>query len=204
MTTDQDRRKLLYKIAKAYFEEGLTQRQIGLRLGLSRIKVSRLLQQARDERIVQITITPRSSSSRRTPRSGMATGSGDGTTRRHPSPSRPMAQPRGPAMVRASGRVPQISVVLGPAADGGYYAISCRRTHPGMFDGVEWSGPRALQGTVRAARQCGLTVTLGDTWFDIDTPDDLVRLARSPSLPPRTAAWLEKRRRDVLGTGHCD
>ena len=58
MTADLDRRKLLYKIAKAYFEEGLTQRQIGMRLGLSRIKVSRLLQQARDERIVQITITP--------------------------------------------------------------------------------------------------------------------------------------------------
>lgn len=58
MTADQDRKKLLYKIAKAYFEEGLTQRQIGARLGLSRIKVSRMLQQARDERIVQITITP--------------------------------------------------------------------------------------------------------------------------------------------------
>jgi DNA-binding transcriptional regulator LsrR (DeoR family) len=49
---------LLYKIAKAYYEDGLTQDQIGKRFGLSRIKVSRLLQQARDTRVVQITITP--------------------------------------------------------------------------------------------------------------------------------------------------
>ncbi len=49
---------LLYKIATAYYEDGLTQDQIGKRLGLSRIKVSRLLQQARRSRVVQITITP--------------------------------------------------------------------------------------------------------------------------------------------------
>jgi DNA-binding transcriptional regulator LsrR (DeoR family) len=51
-----DRSKLLYKIAKAYYEDGLTQGQIGKRLGLSRIKVSRLLQQARVEKLVQINI----------------------------------------------------------------------------------------------------------------------------------------------------
>jgi DNA-binding transcriptional regulator LsrR (DeoR family) len=49
---------LLYKIAKCYYEDGLTQDQIGKRFGLSRIKVSRLLQQARQTRVVQITITP--------------------------------------------------------------------------------------------------------------------------------------------------
>jgi len=49
---------LLYKIAKAYYEDGLTQSQIGARLGLSRIKVSRLLHEARQTRVVQITITP--------------------------------------------------------------------------------------------------------------------------------------------------
>ena len=49
---------LLYKIAKSYYEDSLTQDQIGKRFGLSRIKVSRLLQQARQSRVVQITITP--------------------------------------------------------------------------------------------------------------------------------------------------
>jgi DNA-binding transcriptional regulator LsrR (DeoR family) len=49
---------LLYKIATAYYEDSLTQDQIGKRFGLSRIKVSRLLQQARQSRVVQITIVP--------------------------------------------------------------------------------------------------------------------------------------------------
>ncbi|MCL4304193.1 MAG: sugar-binding transcriptional regulator, partial [Anaerolineae bacterium] len=58
MATATDRKKLLYKIAKAYYEDNLTQEEIGKLFGISRIKVSRLLQQARDERIVQVTIIP--------------------------------------------------------------------------------------------------------------------------------------------------
>lgn len=58
MATVTDRKKLLYKIAKAYYEDNLTQEEIGKLFGVSRIKVSRLLQQARDERIVQVTIIP--------------------------------------------------------------------------------------------------------------------------------------------------
>lgn len=58
MPTDPDRTKLLYKIARAYYQDGLTQEQIGERLGLSRIKVSRLLRQAREEQVVQILIVP--------------------------------------------------------------------------------------------------------------------------------------------------
>jgi DNA-binding transcriptional regulator LsrR (DeoR family) len=54
ITGDQER--LLYKIAKAYYEDGFTQGQIGKRFGISRIKVSRLLQQARQEKLVQITV----------------------------------------------------------------------------------------------------------------------------------------------------
>jgi hypothetical protein len=69
-------------------------------------------------------------------------------------------------------------VVLGPAEDGGYYAISCRRTHPDMFHGVRWSTGEALADTVHAARACGLTVSLGQMWFDVDTPGDLERLSR--------------------------
>lgn len=58
MMTNLEKRKLLYKIAKAYYEDELTQNEIGKRFGLSRVKISRLLQQARDEQIVQITIIP--------------------------------------------------------------------------------------------------------------------------------------------------
>lgn len=69
-------------------------------------------------------------------------------------------------------------VAIGPAEDGGYYAISARRTHPEMFAGVEWSSGRELQQTIIACRACGLTVELGDSWYDIDTAADLLRLPR--------------------------
>jgi DNA-binding transcriptional regulator LsrR (DeoR family) len=52
-----DEHRLLVKVSKMYYEEGLAQDDIILRLNLSRSKISRLLQQARDEGIVQITVT---------------------------------------------------------------------------------------------------------------------------------------------------
>jgi DNA-binding transcriptional regulator LsrR (DeoR family) len=56
VSTDVETTKLLYRIARAYYENDLTQEQIGKRFGLSRIKVSRLLRRAREEGIVQITV----------------------------------------------------------------------------------------------------------------------------------------------------
>lgn len=78
-------------------------------------------------------------------------------------------------------------VALGPSEDGGYYAIACRRTHLRMFDGVKWSEAAALDQTVAAAQACGLSVEIGPSWYDIDTPGDLERLRAEPGLPRHTA-----------------
>jgi DNA-binding transcriptional regulator LsrR (DeoR family) len=48
--------RLLVKIARSYYNDGLTQKEIGERLGLSRIKISRLLNEARVAEIVQVRI----------------------------------------------------------------------------------------------------------------------------------------------------
>ncbi len=50
--------RLLAKVGKLYYEEGFNQDEIVKRLHLSRSKVSRLLQQARAEGIVKITVIP--------------------------------------------------------------------------------------------------------------------------------------------------
>ena len=50
--------RLLYRIAQAYYVQDLTQQEIAERFGLSRSKVSRLLDQARRERIVTIVLEP--------------------------------------------------------------------------------------------------------------------------------------------------
>jgi len=86
-------------------------------------------------------------------------------------------------------------VALGPCEDGGYYAISCRRTHPEMFRGVAWSSASALEQTEEAARQCGLSVARGPRWYDVDLIEDLRRLGREADLPPHTKAWFAGRNR---------
>ena len=88
----------------------------------------------------------------------------------------------------------QTDVALGPASDGGYYGISCRKTHPRMFDGVAWSGPDTFSGTWQAVQSSGLTVAAGPEWFDVDTPEDLDRLLQQPGLPRHTAAWRDSLR----------
>lgn len=85
-------------------------------------------------------------------------------------------------------------VALGPTDDGGFYAISCRRTHPDMFQDVEWSCPSTMDQTVRAIEACGLTVEIGPRWFDIDELEDLERLLQSPDLPQHTRRWFENRK----------
>lgn len=52
------REQLLAGVAWLYYEQGLTQAEIGARLGLSRITVNRLLKEARQSGIVEIRIRP--------------------------------------------------------------------------------------------------------------------------------------------------
>ena len=53
---DENHRELLAQVASMYYDQEMTQSVIGEDLGLSRVKVYRLLKQAREEQIVQITI----------------------------------------------------------------------------------------------------------------------------------------------------
>jgi rSAM/selenodomain-associated transferase 1 len=69
-------------------------------------------------------------------------------------------------------------LVLGPAEDGGYYLIGLRRPCRALFDGIPWSGPAVLNETLRRASAKGLRVSMLPSWFDVDMPDDLIRLRR--------------------------
>jgi DNA-binding transcriptional regulator LsrR (DeoR family) len=53
-----DHRRMLVKIARLYYEQEQTQAQISERLRISRQKVQRLLQEAQEEGVVQISIRP--------------------------------------------------------------------------------------------------------------------------------------------------
>ena len=47
-----------------------------------------------------------------------------------------------------------------------------------MFRGIEWSSGRELGQTVRSAERAGIDLYTGKLLYDIDTPEDLLRLYR--------------------------
>jgi len=53
---DQNKKDLIYKIARDYYQENKTQQEIANKYGISRIMVSRLLAQAVKEKIIEIRI----------------------------------------------------------------------------------------------------------------------------------------------------
>jgi rSAM/selenodomain-associated transferase 1 len=63
-------------------------------------------------------------------------------------------------------------VVLGPATDGGYYLIGCRRPDPRLFAGIPWSTNRVLADTVAAIGTVGWSLGLLPPWYDVDTISD--------------------------------
>jgi rSAM/selenodomain-associated transferase 2/rSAM/selenodomain-associated transferase 1 len=77
----------------------------------------------------------------------------------------------------ALARLESADLVLGPAADGGYYLIALRRSAAEALPrllAVEWSTERVLRETLDAAQEAGLrTALLEETLADVDVPEDL-------------------------------
>lgn len=70
----------------------------------------------------------------------------------------------------------QKDVVLGPSQDGGYYLIGMRRLYRGLFQEIEWSTEKVFRQTLERVIELGLGVGLAPPWYDIDAPQDLLRL----------------------------
>jgi uncharacterized protein len=67
------------------------------------------------------------------------------------------------------------AVVL-PAEDGGYVLIGLRRPQPALFADMRWSTPQVMEETRRRLRSLGLSWQEPATLWDLDVPEDLVRL----------------------------
>ncbi len=95
---------------------------------------------------------------------------------------------------------PEIDVVLGPTEDGGYYLIGLRTVHRELFEAIAWSTSQVLPETIRRAKAKGLRVACLPTWYDIDTPEDLLRLHAALAVsageaPRHTRSFLLERTR---------
>jgi rSAM/selenodomain-associated transferase 1 len=80
------------------------------------------------------------------------------------------------------------------STDGGYVLLGLRRPVEAVFREVDWSTGAVHRQTLVRAKEAGLSVHEGDPWYDVDKPEDLVRLREElvarPHLAPRTADFL--------------
>jgi rSAM/selenodomain-associated transferase 1 len=75
-------------------------------------------------------------------------------------------------------------VVLGPATDGGYWAVGQRSPGVEMFESVPWSTPQTLDRTRRVLQSLGVGWHELDTLSDLDTVADLDRHLTAGGVPP--------------------
>lgn len=93
---------------------------------------------------------------------------------------------------------PRCDAVFGPSHDGGYYLVGMRAVHRELFQHIAWSTSQVLAQTLAQARRHRLHVLLVPSWYDVDTAEDLRRLAADlgqrigPEDAPRTRAYLTR------------
>jgi rSAM/selenodomain-associated transferase 1 len=98
----------------------------------------------------------------------------------------------------AQGALMTHDVVLGPAADGGYYLVGMNVAHPGLFKSIDWSTDRVLGQTIARAKAAGLSLFLLPPWYDVDTGRDLKRLESDSLLRTHTRDALKSVREPVV------
>jgi rSAM/selenodomain-associated transferase 1 len=74
--------------------------------------------------------------------------------------------------------IEQADIVIGPAADGGYYLIGMKACRPGIFRDISWSTDRVFKETVSVIEKLGLTYRTTVTLSDVDRVEDLLSINR--------------------------
>ena len=72
-------------------------------------------------------------------------------------------------------------LVLGPAADGGYWLIGLRSPRPALFEGIEWSTGMVFETTLAKAKAAGFSVRLLRELRDVDSAADWEEFRRGYS-----------------------
>lgn len=69
--------------------------------------------------------------------------------------------------------------VIGPAEDGGWWALGLRRSDPSLFSRVPMSEPTTGQAQVAALKRCGFSYRRLPPLRDVDTIDDALAVAEA-------------------------
>ena len=75
-------------------------------------------------------------------------------------------------LIQAFIQLDQSDLVIGPAADGGYYLLGMKSTHSSLFQGIEWSSSQVFSRTLEIANHHKLSFSLLPVLHDIDEEED--------------------------------
>ncbi len=108
-----------------------------------------------------------------------------------------------PADLRAAVRALRggADAVLAPAEDGGYPLIGLRRVSRRLFEGIAWGGPQVLAQTRRRLEALRWRWHELRTLWDVDRPEDVLRLRRSRLLKPKVRPTSATGRRRARPSG---
>lgn len=90
-------------------------------------------------------------------------------------------------------------IAIGPTSDGGYYLIGMKKACREIFRVEGYGGSSVFENTVSAAVAAGLTVGNALECDDVDTPEDLRKLAEIIPPDTHTGTYLNKLREEVCG-----
>lgn len=86
-------------------------------------------------------------------------------------------------------------VVLGPAMDGGYYAIGLRgpwrAAYEGLFEAIAWSTEQVFEQTKQVIQNAGLNLAVLGMREDIDTLESLHRLLQADATEPELKSEIQ-------------
>ena len=86
---------------------------------------------------------------------------------------------------RAARLLAACDAVVAPAEDGGYPLLAFRRCSPRLFEGMPWGGATVMQQTRERLAALGWRWRELRMLWDVDRPEDLVRLEAARPLAGR-------------------
>lgn len=96
-------------------------------------------------------------------------------------------------------------ICIGPSDDGGYYLLGMNAFYPQLFADMTYSRGDVFEETLERTRRTSADLTVLPSWYDVDTPADLRRLAHDldadPSIrAPRTRRTVKALRKQIAST----
>lgn len=76
-------------------------------------------------------------------------------------------------LAEAFAKLDHFDLVIGPAADGGYYLLAMKTFHPELFTNIQWSTDKVCSATLAKAQALNLCTHKLRILRDIDLPEDV-------------------------------